>query len=253
VTLTDPVAAMLNAALDLASQGWALFPCHWSGPRAKSPLTVHGHLDASRDPEVIRAWWTRWPKAMIGAPVPESLAVIDGDPRNGGKAAVLERGGPLPPTLTVWSGRGDGGRHLYFRRPAGPLTSTRLPAGFDLKVAGYLIMPPSIHPVSGQPYRWEHRPVASMPPHLRELLRPPPPPKRTRPRKPGTGEHLVRFVDGLQEGNRNRGLFWAARCAVEGGVLDDLGESLVSAAVRCGLPEVEARRTVGSARRGAPR
>lgn len=52
---------------------------------------------------------------MIGAPVPEALLVIDVDPRNGGKLAELQLlTGRLPTTLTVWSGRNDGGRHLYF-------------------------------------------------------------------------------------------------------------------------------------------
>jgi hypothetical protein len=80
--------------------------------------------------------------------------------------------GDLPDTLTAWSGRNDGGSHLYFLRPPGPLTSTRLPEGIDLKINGYMIMPPSIHPATGLPYRWEDHPVASLPSRLRELLAP---------------------------------------------------------------------------------
>lgn len=171
---SQSVNTMLDAALDLAAQGWAVFPCHWVGSRAKSPITVHGHHDATRDPDVIRSWWSRWSRAMIGASVPEALVVLDVDPRNGGDLAELGKlAGSIPETLTVWSGRGDGGRHLYFRRPTGPLTSTRLPAGIDLKVAGYCIVPPSIHPATGRAYRWEHRPVVPMPRRLRELLRQP--------------------------------------------------------------------------------
>ena len=117
---------------------------------------------------------------MIGARVPESLLVVDVDPRNGGNLAELELfTGPLPPTLTAWSGRNDGGRHLYFLRPAGPITSTRLPDGIDLKANGYCIVPPSIHPATGQPYRWEQHPVAAIPPRLRALLLPPPRPVHT--------------------------------------------------------------------------
>jgi hypothetical protein len=120
------------------------------------------------EPELIKEWWTRWPNAMIGAAVPDSCVVIDIDPRNGGSSEELETlVGPLPDTLTVWSGRNDGGRHLYFRRPAGELTGTRLPRGIDLKVRGYMIMPPSVHPVTGRPYRWERRPVAALPTSLR--------------------------------------------------------------------------------------
>jgi hypothetical protein len=93
---------MLPAALELTAQGWAPFPCKWRGEHAKAPLTINGFHDASGDPDQICAWWTRWPQAMIGAPVRESLLVIDLDPRHGGNVAELESlTGPLPATLTV--------------------------------------------------------------------------------------------------------------------------------------------------------
>jgi hypothetical protein len=142
---------MIDAACELASAGWRVFPCWPAGPRAKSPLTEHGHLDASRDQALIRQWWTRWPYAMIGAAVPDSYIVLDIDPRNGGSVQELEAFvGPLPDTLTAWSGRNDGGRHLYLRRPAGELVGTRFSRGIDLKVRGYMIMPPSAHPVTSR-------------------------------------------------------------------------------------------------------
>src|SRR5215217_6630164 len=103
---------------------------------------------------------------------------IDLDPRkNPNCLADLETlTGPLAETLTAWSGRNDGGRHLYYLRPAGPLTSTQLPTGIDLKVRGYCIVPPSIHPATGQPYRWEWRTPVTLPSRLQELLRPAPQP-----------------------------------------------------------------------------
>jgi hypothetical protein len=112
------------------------------------------------DPDQIKLWWTKWPNAMIGAAVPESLLVIDIDPRNGGSLqALTDLVGALPETLTAWSGRNDCGHHLYFLRPPGPLTSTRLPEGIDLKINGYCIVPPSIHPATGLPYRWTTIPL----------------------------------------------------------------------------------------------
>lgn len=249
---------MRDAALDLVAQGWAVSPCHWQGDRAKSPLTPHGHLDASRDPDVVRSWWARWPDAMIGAPVPAPFVVLDVDPRNGGELAELEAlAGPLSETLTVWSGRGDGGRHWYFLRPAGRLTSTRLPAGIDLKAAGYCIMPPSLHPATGGPYRWEHRPAAPLPGGLRELLRP----RAARPVPPagkvGDGRPLVEFVAKQSLGNINDALYWAARRAAETGVLDDIAVELVAAAGHAAGADATAAgerqswRTVESARRAA--
>lgn len=239
---------MLNAALDLARAGWSVFPCWEHGPRAKSPRTKSGHLEATRDEAQIRAWWGQWPGAMIGAPVPDTLLVIDIDPRNGGSVDALEAVcGPLPDTLTAWSGRGDGGRHFYFLRPAGLFTSTALPRGIDLKVNGYCILPPSIHPASGEPYRWDIHEPAALPLPLLALLRP----RQTHTQPPGAndanGEPLVRFVLGLSEGNRNRGLYWAACTAVDEGTLDAIRADLVRAAQQIGLDEREARRTINSA------
>lgn len=242
---------MLTAALDLAAHGWRVFPCKWvDGPDAKSPLTVHGHLDATTDPETIRAWWGRYPDAMIGAPVPEPLLVLDVDPRNGGDAAKL---GDLPTTLTVTSGRGDGGQHFYFLRPSGNFIATKLPKGIDLKVNGYCIVPPSIHPSTGQPYVWHDADPAPLPLHLRELLRPDPP--RTWPSTYTGGQQgldaLVRVVADAVEGGqggtgRNDRLFWAACRALEEG--HDI-TPIREAGLSTGLPEIEVHRTIASAYR----
>ncbi len=248
---TTPIT-MVEAALDLASKGWRVHPCRPQGPKAKSPLLPHGHLEAASNPEKICGWWARWPNAMIGAVVPESLFVLDIDPRNGGSVEALEAvAGTLPATLSTWSGREDGGRHLYFLRPRGELTSGNLPPGIDLKLNGYLIMPPSLHPSTGRAYRWEPHAVASVPPALREVLRPPrPEPSRTQGRQPECSA-LVRLVGRLTAGERNRGLFWAACRATEKGLLPAVEDDLVAAATSVGLPEREARKTIVSARRTA--
>jgi len=246
------LADRLDAALALAAAGWLIFPV-----RGKIPAIPGGRgvLDATVDPGQIRTWWGRYRGANIGARVPDGLLVIDVDPRNGGALAALEAGNDtLPETLTCWSGREDGGRHLYFRWPGGPISSRRLPAGIDVKTStGYLVVPPSLHPATGLPYRWEHRPIAVLPSWLRMLLRP----ISVLPR-PGTfsgsssGPGLVRFVDGLTDGNRNRGLFWASCRAVETGnmaLLDELG----AAGNRIGLAPSEVACTIASARQKASR
>ena len=61
---------------------------------------------------------------------------------------------------------------------------------------------------------------------------------------------LAGWVERLEEGNRNCGLFWAACRAVEAGrpsVLDDLA----AAAAKAGLSRREIARTIASARRFA--
>lgn len=242
----------VDHALDLAALGWRVFPCRWTGDAAKSPLTTHGHHDATVDPDQIRAWWSRWPLAMIGAPVPEPLLVLDVDPRNGGRVEAL---GDLPDTLTAVSGRGDGGRHFYFLRPAGTFTSTKLPKGIDLKVNGYCIVPPSIHPSTGKPYVWHDVDPAPLPLHLRELLRPEPPKVWATTYRGGDDAlaALVRVVADSVEGGqagtgRNDRLFWAACRAVEEG--HDLAP-IREAALGVGLPEIEVRKTILSAHRKA--
>jgi hypothetical protein len=212
-------------------------------------MTKNGHLNASTDPDKIKTWWTQWPYAMIGAKVPNSCLVIDIDPRNGGSLSALEAlTEPLPATLTAWSGRNDGGRHLYFLRPVGLLTSTRLPQGIDLKINGYCIVPPSIHPAAGQPYRWERHPVAPLPIRLRELLLPAPRAVRPPGGNDGDGAGLVRTVAGAMEGTRNSILYWAACRAVEDGLIDQIQDELIAAATSAGETEIKARRTVASAR-----
>jgi hypothetical protein len=244
---------LLRAALELVAQGWAVFPCDWRpGDHEKAPLLPSpGYHLATTDPQQIRTWWRRWPKAMIGVRVPEAFLVLDIDPRNGGDLAELESlTGPLPATLIVWSGRNDGGRHLYFQRPAGELMGTRLkPLGIDLKVNGYVIAPPSIHPATGQPYRWEHHPVALLPHALRELLRPRARPIITNRGNSGNGAGLVRTVAQAQEGSRNDTLYWAACRAVEDGLINQLEDQLIAAAMTAGETETKARRTVASARK----
>ena len=57
---------------------------------------------------------------MIGAPVPDTLLVIDIDPRNGGSIDALERWSVSyhPPSQPGPAGC-DGGQHLYYLRPLG--------------------------------------------------------------------------------------------------------------------------------------
>lgn len=233
---------MLHVALEYAAARWSVFPLH-----GKMPFPgTHGHLDASTDPDVIRSWWQRWPGANIGAPVPVSALVLDVDPRNGGTVASL---GELPETLVCVSGRGDGGRHYYFRRPVGRLTSTRLPQGIDLKCSGYMVMPPSLHPATGRPYRWvAMTPAASLPPHLRDLLRAPEPTPRPMVRR-GDGRGLVGYLRRFPQQGINNALSWAAYVAAKEGTLDALAPELVAVAVELGESERQAWATVESARR----
>jgi hypothetical protein len=102
----------LDAALEYAQQGIPVFPCN---PLDKKPLTPKGFKDASKDAAPIRAWWQRWPNAMIGAPTgPISgmwVVDLDLDPARkiDGKAALdqlIAQRGPIPETLKTVTPRG---------------------------------------------------------------------------------------------------------------------------------------------------
>lgn len=240
-------------ALELASAGWQVLPL-----RGKVPLTAHGVRDASADLDRVRAWWPPGAQHNIGARVPGGLVVLDIDPQNGGTLDTLAAaaGDELPDTLTVHSGRGTGGRHLYFRHPGGRLTSTRLPEGIDVKTStGYCVMPPSLHPATGQPYWWHDAAPARLPQLLEQLLRVPTAPRPATTLPAGASldakaAHLVEYVGRLPEGKRNAGLYWAACRAHDESQPPGTFDALEQAALGIGLPAAEVRATIASARRG---
>lgn len=174
---SDDMAAF---AVEYAAAGWEVFPLNGKIPAIPKRAGGRGVLDATTDRTQIAAWWAMYPGANIGLRVAPHAIVIDTDPRHGGDvglADLIDQFGPLPTTLTSASGRGDGGRHYFFRRPFGRLTSRRLPRGIDLKTnGGYVVAPPSIHPDTGGRYTWvDEAPIADPPPWLTELLAQPPP------------------------------------------------------------------------------
>ncbi len=250
--MTDDTA--LHRALAYTGHGWPVFPC---GPGEKLPATRHGFKDATTDPERIRAWWTRQPASNVaiatGAPGPDVLDVDQRGEAGSGFAAFnrLHREGLLA-GVNALVRTPSGGLHGYFA--GSDQASGRLPRHhLDFKAAGgYVLAPPS--QVAGQPYTLiirhpggagglDWRAVT----HLLEPLQ---------PRREPCAEHpsgvtqLAGWVAGLREGNRNAGLYWAARRAIEAGRADAL-DTLAGAAISAGLPEPEVWRTLSSARRGA--
>jgi hypothetical protein len=253
-----PGAPLVNYALAIAKHGRRVFPCAWwPGEGTKSPLTKHGFKDASRDPDQIRAWWTKHPAALIGSPVPDGQACIDTDPYHGGSWAAIEaHTGPLGATLTVLSGRGDRGAHLFFKRPAGLLSGHRLPEGVDLRDGGkhYTILPPSPHPITGKPYTLsDTTPPQALPVGLHVLLTPVPRPifgkvEFEQPHQAALLGILRRVANAL-EGERNDVLFWAANRLFEKSYGEEAIDALLEAALMSGLDERCSLRTIESARR----
>jgi hypothetical protein len=166
-TATPPLSPIGEAALRLAARGWAVFPCN-----GKRPLTRHGVKDASKDPEQIRAWWTKHPDANIGVATGAASGIVglDIDLKPGGEesfAKLEAENGALPPTLTVRTG--SGGRHLYYKHPGGhvPNSAGQLGPGLDVRGdGGYLIAAGSVHECGGAYEVIDDREPVNLPPWL---------------------------------------------------------------------------------------
>mgnify|MGYP000255180614 FL=1 len=251
-------------ARSLAAAGVPVFPCVVEGKR---PLTRRGFLDASSDPEQVAAWWSRTPNANIGIPTGASsgVVVVDVDvhgPHDGRAAfqratdaGLVDGAGLLVRTPT-------GGAHVYF--PATPGREQRSWQAADVGVdfrgdGGYIIAPPSRRTIDGTLRRYEITDLAanSIGPvdaaRLRDFLDPRPAPL-TRNSDGATAtvaaERLAAWVASRGEGERNRGLFWAAcRLAENGTPPADTLDALGPPAARAGLSEREIATTVRSAYR----
>ena len=125
--------ARLAGWLDLAERGWHLFPVR---PGGKAPAISRWQDRATTDPARLVRFFAAHPQHNAGiACGPSGLLVIDcdtpkpgsadtatpglGDRRDGAEvlAALAAGRGGLPDTWTVTTP--SGGRHLYFRAPAG--------------------------------------------------------------------------------------------------------------------------------------
>lgn len=189
-------------AIEFALHNWAVFPLNGKTPAIRGG---HGVLDATTDlATVIARWADRYAGCNIGVRVPEPMMVVDIDPRHGGLdswAALTGEHGEIPHCLMTLSGRMDGGRHLFMRRPPGKLSTAKLGPGIDLKTStGYVVVPPSIHPDTGKRYIRVDGPVISPPRWLVDLLvmKPPAPPanRRSTPRSSGRSLSSARSVAG---------------------------------------------------------
>jgi len=255
-----PPAAMLDWALAYAKAGTAVFPCKWwPGRGSKAPLVPPpGFHLATTDAHQIAEWWIRWPDALIGSPVPSHLICLDLDPRKGGTLQAFKKvfGEPAE-TESVLSGRGDGGTHLFYLRPKGYISSTRLRRvcpGVDIKLdTGYTIIPPSLHPDSGMPYQWggpaEHAPL---PENIREVVQ-----HQPEPFTGGNGRPYPRALEGIlrkvaeEKNNRNCVTFWAFNRLVENNYPESAYKAVAAAAAHSGLSRSEIVKTYNSARGAA--
>ena len=138
---------MLTAALEYAAHGVPVFPCKRTD---KSPLIKGGFHVATTDANQIKAWWGKWPIAMIAT---NHLDVLDLDVK-GGKNGFAEV--PNWQTLTPiivrtptdpskhTEGAPSEGAHLWFKSNGIKNTTDTIALGVDTRgKVGYVILPPS--------------------------------------------------------------------------------------------------------------
>jgi hypothetical protein len=171
---TTPVGTCppnVHAALAWAARGVPVFPClNTPGERThKAPYTPNGFKDATTDVETIRAWWKKWPTALVAMPTGarSGFNVIDIDRKKGkdGTKAIpdWEQRSPVI-SLTV-----NGGIHLWFESDGELRCRNDLFDGVDLKAdGGYVIVPPS------EGYSWLKELNGTALPSLPSDLRPKP-------------------------------------------------------------------------------
>jgi len=257
-----------EAAARFAAAGVPVFPCV---PGEKRPLVARGFRDATADPLQVAGWWSRWPSANIGIPTgaASGVEVVDVDVHATGTGFPAFREAHRHGHAAGWAvlvRTPSGGLHAYY--PADPdraqssWQAARVHVDFRGD-GGYIIAPPSrvLRPggvralyrlivTAGEP----SAPVDAA--RLREFLDPrtPIPIDRARAsrfeRRGSDAKVLAGWVAGRGEGERNRGLFWAACRLAEAGTPPDATlDALGPAAEHAGLGAREIMATIRSAYR----
>ncbi|OPC81952.1 DNA primase [Embleya scabrispora] len=279
--MTRPNPTLKAAALALAERGWHVFPLV---PNGKKPAVSGWQERATTDAERIARCWDHGAYNIGLATGPTRLVVVDLDkpktdtdvpPAEWAEqgatdgadvftllAAAAEQ--PCPgDTFTV--GTPTGGQHLYFLAPEGVdfrNTAGKLGWKVDTRaVGGYVVGPGSL--IDGAPYAiLNDAPPAPLPKWLAELLRPAPLPPQEPMSIPVAIDRRTAYLNAAVTGQvnavldspphgHNIALYHSSVALgqlVAGGALSeyDVTDWLLTAAMRVGQGEGEARRTIRS-------
>jgi Bifunctional DNA primase/polymerase, N-terminal len=280
----------LHASLSYIARGWRVFVlsptkmpvanCTSCKAEHTTPdsmeactcLCCHGFHAATTDPDRLAEMLRLHPRGLLAirTGAPSGIVVVDVDPPGIATMRMLVAEGQLPRTLAAVTGRG--GYHLLYAHPGGKIMSGagKGGPGIDVKAdGGYIVAAPSVHAVTGRPYRWLTSPgddLTPLPGFWAARLRENPRPAGTSPAPavPGRrGGYAMAALRGeleailsAGEGARNVTLHLAAfnlGQLVSGGALEE-GRTealLCQAGERIGLPAAEVARTVASGFRSA--
>ena len=208
----------LRLAARYIARGWLAFILSWSKVpvancerctaehitpqqmEACGCLCCHGFyaatLDLGRITEMVRLH----PRGLLAirTGAPSGTAVVDVDRAGIPVMREMVANKTLPRTMTAASG--GGGYHLVYAHPGGKVMSGagKVAEGIDSKADGaYIVVAPSVHPQTRQPYRWLSPftdDLTPMPPALADRLR--------EPSSAGEGWGALRVPAGSLRGNR---------------------------------------------------
>lgn len=154
---------MLYFALAYLKRGFSVIPV--KGPYyasgegeerirdAKSPLVKWSEYRKRKPAEdELKKWFEQFPYANIAVVTGEisGIVVIDFDSEEKFRKFIKETN--PPPTPIVKTSRGY---HIYFKYPYGKRIPCSSGPDFDIRAdGGYVILPPSVHPATGERYRF---------------------------------------------------------------------------------------------------
>ena len=172
----------LPAALAYAAQGWTSFPAPRGTKKShKKAETSNGrNWGATADPDEIRRDYAKWQRANVGIPTgaENGIWVLEADTKQGhgidgiaSLQALIDKHGPLPPTLQARSPSGS--LHFYFKWPINKIirnSASEIGRGIDVRGEGGMVLaPPSVKIPVGV-YSWVcNAPIAEAPRWLVDL------------------------------------------------------------------------------------
>lgn len=147
-----------DAAYRYSELGWALIRVEGKVPRGKGWQTT-----SPADPGYAAGQWAQWGDRFgMGVVLgPSGLAVLEYD-REDARERFLELVGDSPTPIVR---TGSGKHHAYFQAGRGVGKAVR--EGLELRAGEHqCVVPPSLHPDTGEPYAWERPPWEYPPPDL---------------------------------------------------------------------------------------
>lgn len=279
---------MLRWACDYIARGWLAFILSWSKVpvancerctadhtrpeqmEACDCLACHGFYAATSDVARIAEMIRRHPRGLLAIRTGAPSGVVVTDIDRAGIPAMRNMVADGLLTRTVAAATGGGGYHLLYAHPGGKIMSGagKIAPGIDSKAdGGYIVVAPSVHPRTREPYRWLSPftdELAPMPQALVDRLREPqrPPVAARQPvrlsGRPGSRyaeaalrgelERLLAAPEGTRNDTLAKDAAFSLGQLVAAGALDrDRTATLLErAAERIGLEPGETRRAIAS-------